>query len=43
MMLMTGSKKRSTHRFYQKSGYNKIEKTAYIQRLKNKGNNYNEV
>ncbi len=33
MMLMTGSRKRSTHRFYQKAGYNKIEKTAYIQRI----------
>ncbi len=33
MMLLTGSKKRSTHRFYQKNGYNKFEKTGYIQRL----------
>lgn len=33
MMLMTGSKKRSTHRFYRKNGYNKFEKTGYIQRL----------
>lgn len=33
IMLMTGSRKRSTHKFYQKAGYNKIEKTAYIQRL----------
>lgn len=34
MMLLTGSKKRSTHRFYQKNGYNRFEKTGYIQRLK---------
>lgn len=33
MMLLTGSKKRSVHRFYRKSGYNSFEKTAYIQRL----------
>lgn len=33
IMLMTGSKKRSTHRFYQKNGYNRFEKTGYIQRL----------
>lgn len=33
IMLMTGSKNRGTHRFYQKNGYNKLEKTAYIQRL----------
>ncbi|MGN1420897.1 MAG: GNAT family N-acetyltransferase [Eubacterium sp.] len=33
MMLLTGSKKRETHRFYRKNGYNSIEKTAYIQRL----------
>lgn len=33
MMLLTGSKKRSTHRFYQKNGYNRFEKTGYIQRL----------
>lgn len=33
IMLMTGSRKRSTHKFYQKAGYNKIEKTAYIQRI----------
>lgn len=33
IMLMTGSRKRSTHKFYQKAGYNKFEKTAYIQRL----------
>lgn len=34
MMLLTGSKKRSTHRFYRKNGYNRFEKTGYIQRLK---------
>lgn len=33
MMLLTGSKKRSTHRFYQRNGYNRFEKTGYIQRL----------
>ncbi len=33
IMLMTGSKKRSTHKFYQKNGYNKFEKTGYIQRI----------
>lgn len=33
MMLLTGSRKRSTHRFYRKNGYNSIEKTGYIQRL----------
>lgn len=33
MMLLTGSKKRSTHKFYRKNGYNRFEKTGYIQRL----------
>lgn len=33
IMLMTGSKKRSTHKFYQRNGYNRFEKTGYIQRL----------
>lgn len=33
MMLLTGSKKRSIHRFYRKNGYNSVEKTGYIQRL----------
>lgn len=33
MMLLTGSKKRSTHKFYRKNGYNSFEKTGYIQRL----------
>lgn len=34
MMLLTGSRKRSTHRFYANNGYNRFEKTGYIQRLK---------
>ena len=34
IMLLTGSKKRSVHKFYQKNGYNRFEKTGYIQRLK---------
>lgn len=33
MMLLTGSKKRSVHKFYRKNGYNRFEKTGYIQRL----------
>jgi len=33
MMLLTGTKKRSTHKFYRKNGYNRFEKTGYIQRL----------
>lgn len=33
MMLLTGSKKRNVHKFYQKNGYNRFEKTGYIQRL----------
>lgn len=33
MMLLTGSKDESTHRFYQKAGYNANDKTAYIQWL----------
>lgn len=33
IMLLTGSKKRSTHKFYQKNGYNRFEKTGYIQRI----------
>lgn len=33
MMLLTGTRKKSTHRFYRKNGYNSIEKTGYIQRL----------
>lgn len=31
MMLLTGSKKESTHRFYGNAGYNSTDKTAYIQ------------
>lgn len=34
MMLLTGSKKRATHKFYRNNGYNSFEKTGYIQRLK---------
>lgn len=34
MMLLTGSKKRSTHRFYRRNGYNRFEKTGYILRLR---------
>ena len=33
LMLLTGSKKESTHRFYQKAGYNSEDKTAFIQWL----------
>lgn len=33
MMLMTGSKEESTHRFYRHAGYNANDKTAYIQWL----------
>ena len=33
MMLLTGSKEESTHRFYQRAGYNANDKTAYIQWL----------
>ena len=33
MMLLTGSKEESTHRFYQKAGYNSSDKTAYVQWL----------
>ena len=31
MMLLTGSKNPETLRFYQKAGYNSIDKTAFIQ------------
>ncbi len=31
IMLMTGSKKESTLNFYEKAGYNKLDKTAFIQ------------
>lgn len=33
MMLMTGSKLESTWRFYEKAGYNRTDKTAFIQWL----------
>ena len=33
MMLLTGSKKESTLRFYEKAGYNSSDKTAFIQWL----------
>lgn len=33
IMLLTGSKKESTLRFYEKSGYNQNDKTAFIQWL----------
>jgi hypothetical protein len=31
IMLMTGSKKESTLSFYEKAGYNRSDKTAFIQ------------
>lgn len=30
IMLLTGSKEESTHRFYKNAGYNSNDKTAYI-------------
>ena len=33
IMLMTGSKQESTFRFYEKAGYNREDKTAFIQWL----------
>lgn len=33
IMLLTGSKEESTHRFYSGAGYNSTDKTAYIQWL----------
>ena len=33
MMLLTGSKKQETLRFYEKNGYNSRDKTAFIQWL----------
>lgn len=33
IMLLTGSKEESTLRFYEKAGYNKNDKTAFIQWL----------
>lgn len=32
-MLLTGSKEESTLRFYESAGYNKKDKTAFIQWL----------
>jgi hypothetical protein len=32
-MLMTGSKLESTFRFYERAGYNRRDKTAFIQWL----------
>ena len=34
MMLLTGSKKTETLRFYEKAGYNSSDKTAFIQWIK---------
>ena len=34
IMLLTGSKKPETLRFYEKAGYDRGEKTAFIQRLR---------
>ena len=31
MMLLTGSKEESTLKFYERAGYNKNDKTAFIQ------------
>ena len=33
MMLLTGSKREETLRFYEKAGYNSKDKTAFVQRL----------
>ncbi len=33
MMLLTGSKEENTLRFYEQAGYNKNDKTAFIQWL----------
>lgn len=33
IMLMTGSKEESTWRFYEKAGYNRMDKTAFVQWL----------
>jgi GNAT superfamily N-acetyltransferase len=33
IMLMTGSKKEATLNFYEKAGYNRLDKTAFIQWL----------
>ncbi len=36
MMLLTGSKKQETLRFYEKAGYNSSDKTAFIQWIEEK-------
>ena len=33
LMLMTGSKKPETHKFYENAGYNSEDKTAFVQWL----------
>ena len=33
LMLMTGSKLESTLRFYERAGYNRVDKTAFVQWL----------
>ena len=33
MMLLTGSREESTLRFYERAGYNRTDKTAFIQWL----------
>jgi len=33
IMLMTGAKQESTLRFYEKAGYNRLDKTAFVQWL----------
>ena len=33
MMLLTGSKEEATLRFYEKAGYNRKDKTAFVQWL----------
>lgn len=33
MMLMTGAKEKSVHRFYERAGFNKEDKTAFVQWL----------
>lgn len=38
IMLLTGSKKESTHRFYQNAGYRSDIKTGYCQKIEDKRN-----